>query len=153
MINFIADPNLRTLLQVDTLLILGLQSMSNYTSVLRVTRSVYANPEDYAQKRLAPPAPSPAASAAAELLERSRRMHLNQLENVVPFLVLSLLYALTQPGHALFAGLLWSFLIARVIYTGFYAFGLQPHRTVAYTVGVLIQVSIALLTLAATIGS
>jgi glutathione S-transferase len=153
MTNFIADPNLRTLLQVDTLLILGLMSMSNYTSVLRVTRKVFANPEDYVQKRLALPDPSSASSAEADSVARSRRMHLNHLENVLPFLVLSLLYALTQPGHTLFAGLLWSFLIARVLYTGSYALGLQPHRMLAYAAGLVLQHVIAILTLVATLAS
>lgn len=150
---FIADPNLRTLVQVDTLLILVLMSTSNYTSLLRVTRSVYANPEDYAQKGLPLPAPSSASLETETSVARSRRLHLNHLENVLPFLLLSLLYALTQPGNALFAGLLWSFLIARVIYSIFYAFGLQPHRTIAYTAGLLIQTAIAILTLVATLAS
>ena len=149
MTSFIADSNLRTLLQVDTLLVLVLMSTSNYTSVLRVSRRAYANPEDYAQKRL----PLPASFDADASVARSRRIHLNHLENVLPFLLLSLLYALTQPSHALFAGLLWSFLIARVTYSGFYALGLQPHRTIAYTAGLLIQVAIAILTLVAALAS
>ena len=144
--SLIPEPNLRTLLQVDTLLIMGLILMSNYTSVLRVTRDVYANPEDYVQKRLPLPDPS-AASEGGDAVARSRRMHLNHLENVLPFLVLSLLYALTEPGHALFAGLLWSFLIVRVLYTWFYAGRLQPHRMLAYAVGLMIQGAIAILTL------
>ena len=151
MADFLADPNCRTLLQVDTLLILLLMSMSNYTSVLRITRKIFANPEDYAQKRLAAPEPSSTPSEGHELVARSRRIHHNHLENVLPFLVLSLLYALTQPGHALFAGLLWSFLIARVIYTGFYVFRLQPHRATAYGVGLVVQGVIAILTLVATL--
>ena len=152
MATLIADPNLRTLVQVDTLLIMGLILMSNYTSVLRVTRSVYANPEDYIQKRLAVPEPSSTSIVGGDSIARSRRMHLNHLENVLPFLVLSLLYALTEPAHALFSGLLWSFLIARVIYTGFYASRLQPHRTVAYAVGLVVESVIAILTLAAALG-
>jgi glutathione S-transferase len=151
MIDLIADPNVRTLVQVDTLLIMGLILMSNHTSVLRVTRKVYANPEDYLQKRLAVPEPSSVPGEGADSVARSRRIHLNHLENVLPFLTLSLLYALTQPAHALFAGLLWSYLIARSIYTGFYATGLQPHRTVAYAVGLVVQSAIALLTLVATL--
>jgi glutathione S-transferase len=153
MTDFIADQNVRTLVQVDTLLVMGLMLMSNYTSVLRVTRKVYANREDYVQKRLAVPEPSAAASEGHESVARSRRIHLNHLENVLPFLVLSLLYTLTRPAHALFAGLLWSFLIARVIYTGFYALGLQPHRVIVYACGMLIQAAIAILTLVATLTS
>jgi len=154
MTKLIADPNVRTLLQVDTLLVLGLMLMSNYTSVLRLSRKVYATPEDYALNRLAVPSATVESTRSAELgepIERSRRIHRNHLENVLPFLVLSVLYALTQPGHALFARLLWAFLALRVIYTVFYVRGMQPHRTIAFTVGALISFTIVVLTLAATL--
>jgi glutathione S-transferase len=154
MTKLITDPNVRTLLQVDTLLVLGLMLMSNYTSVLRLSRKVYATPEDYALNRLAVPSATIESPSSAELgdpIARSRRIHRNHLENVLPFLVLSVLYALTEPGHALFAGLLWAFLALRVIYTVFYVRGMQPHRTIAFTVGALIFFTIAVLTLAATL--
>ncbi len=155
MTNFIADPNARTLLRVDTLLVLGLLLMSNYTSVLRLGRKVYATPEDYALNRMALPSAAHLASSSDpdEPIARARRIHRNHLENVLPFLVLSVLYALTEPGHALFAGLLWAFLALRVMYTVFYLRSMQPHRTIAYTVGALLQFSIAVLTLLATLAA
>jgi glutathione S-transferase len=147
MSNFIADPNIRTLLQVDTLLAVGVMSMSNYTSLLRLRRKVYATPEDYALNRMALPTRVGLASDGDDPIARSRRIHRNHLENVLPFLVLSGLYLLTGPGHALFAGLLWAYLGLRLVYTLFYSRGLQPHRTIAYTLGAVIQFTIALLTL------
>ncbi|HYP77398.1 MAG TPA: MAPEG family protein [Polyangiaceae bacterium] len=150
MTNSIGDVNLRTLLQVDTLLVLGLMVMSNYTSVLRLKRKVYATPEDYALNHAAFP-DTPRVVNADDPIERSRRIHRNHLENVLPFLVLSLLYALTNPSDALFAALLWGFLAVRVVYTLFYSRSMQPHRTIAYTLGALIQFSIALLTLRAAL--
>ena len=152
MTNYIADQNVRTLLRVDTLLVLGMMLMSNYTSVLRLRRKVFATPEDYALNRIALPEPTQ-PSTARELEEpvgRARRIHANHLENVLPFLVLSVLYALTEPGPGLFAGLLWTFLIARVLYTAFYVRAAQPHRTMAFGVGGLIQLALAVLTLSAT---
>ncbi|MEI9952965.1 MAG: MAPEG family protein [Pseudomonadota bacterium] len=154
MTNFIDDPNARTLLQVDTLLVLGLMLMSNYTSVLRLRRKVYATPEDYTLSRVAlPSAGESSSSGLCDPIARARRIHQNHLENVLPFLVLSLLYALTEPGHALFAGLLWAFFAVRVTYTIFYVRSMQPHRTIAYTVGALLQFSIAVLTLVATLAA
>jgi uncharacterized MAPEG superfamily protein len=155
MIHLMDDANVRTLIRVDTLLALLLISMSNHTSVLRLRRRVYATPEDYALARVEVPSAliSLSSPALGDPIERSRRVHRNHLENVLPFLVLSVLYALTAPGHALFAGLLWSFLAVRVIYTACYLRGLQPHRTIAYTLGVMIQVTVALLALAATLAS
>ncbi|HYQ41971.1 MAG TPA: MAPEG family protein [Polyangiaceae bacterium] len=150
MTHFIADANLRTLLQVDTLLVLGLMSMSNYTSVLRLTRKVYATPEDYALFRRTSTA---GALDSGDPIERSRRIHRNHLENVLPFIALSGLYALTEPEHALFASLLWAFLALRVSYTVFYSRAMQPHRTVAYTLAAVIQFSIASFTLFAAFSS
>ena len=151
MTTFTADANVRTLLQVDTLLIIGVMSMSSYTSVLRLRRKVYATPEDYALNRMPLPRTGTLAANIDEPIARSRRIHRNHLENVLPFLVLSALYALTQPEPALFAGLLWGFLALRVAYTVFYSRSLQPHRTIAYTLGAVIQFTIALLTLIATL--
>lgn len=82
-------------------------------------------------------------------IARSRRIHQNHIENVVPFLILSALYAITQPAHVTFASLLWTFLVARVIYTVAYARGLQPHRTLSYTVAALAQFAVVVLTLVA----
>jgi glutathione S-transferase len=154
MTNLVSDPNVRTLLQVDTLLVLGLMLMSSHTSLLRLRRKVYATAEDYALNGIALPGASPEAPGSSELsdpIARSRRVHRNHLENVLPFLVLSALYALTAPGHALFAGLLWSFVAVRLTYTVFYLRSKQPHRTIAFAVGVVLQLTIAVLTLVATL--
>jgi uncharacterized MAPEG superfamily protein len=156
MTNLIVEPNLRTLLQVDTLLVLGLMLMAGHTSVLRLTRKVYATPEDYALNGIELPradAHSPGSSGLSDPIARSRRVHQNHLENVLPFLVLSVLYAFTDPSHALFAGLLWTFLAVRVVYTLCYLRSWQPHRTIAYVVGAVIQATVAILTLVATVAS
>jgi uncharacterized MAPEG superfamily protein len=150
----IADPNVRTLIEVDTLLVLGLMFMSNYTSFLRLVRKVYATPEDYTTRRIAPPAAQGAGESLAlrdDPIARSRRIHQNHLENVLPFLFLSALYAITEPAHLTFATLLWSFLLVRVIYTVAYARGLQPHRTIAYTVGALLAAAMVVLTIVAAL--
>ncbi|HET7545470.1 MAG TPA: MAPEG family protein [Polyangiaceae bacterium] len=149
---FVADANVRTLLQVDTLLVMGLMSMTGYTSLLRLTGKVYATAEDYAWNGRALPAAGaePASAALSDPIARVRRIHLNHLENVLPFLVLSTLYALTEPAHALFAGLLWAFFATRVFYTLFYSRSMQPHRTITFSLGIAIQVGIAVLTLLAS---
>jgi len=149
MLNFVADANLRTLVQVDTLLIMGLMSMTGSTTLLRLSRKVYATPEDYA-RRAAPADAACSSPASDEPIARVRRIHQNHLENVLPFLVLSALFVLTDPDHCLFASLLWAYLALRALYTFFYARSMQPHRTIAFCSGILIQISIAVLTLIAT---
>ncbi len=138
------DPNFRTLVQVDVLLVVWLMTMSNYTSLLRLRRKVYATPEDYNFNHVIP------VGRADDGVERSRRLHQNHLENVPAFLVLSLLYASTRPAHATFEWLLWGFFAARVVYTVFYARAMQPHRTIAFTIGALLMFAMAVLTLRAT---
>ena len=154
MSHFISDANLRTLLQVDTLLIMGLMLLTGYTTLVRYRDKVYATPEDYALNgRELPPVAAQLSGSFSEPIARARRIHRNHLENVLPFLVLSALYALTEPSHPLFAGLLWAYFALRVAYTLFYSRGIQPHRTIAFSLGVLIQASIAVLTLLATFSS
>jgi len=154
MIDLITGPNLRTLIQVDTLLVLGLMLASNYTSVLRLSRKVYATPEDYALNRMALPAAAESTSTQRvdDPIARSRRIHANHLENVLPFILLSWLYALSAPSHWLFAGLLWSYLATRVVYTVFYARGMQPQRTIAFIGGFVIKATMAITTLFAAFG-
>jgi uncharacterized MAPEG superfamily protein len=141
----LSDPNVRTLIQVDVLLILLLMTMGNYTSLTRLRRKVYATPEDYEINRVVPSASPDAA------VERSRRMHQNHLENVAPFLVLSLLYTLTRPEHGTLAWLLWGFLAARVLYTVFYVRAMQPYRTITFAIGALLMLAVAMLTLRASL--
>ena len=150
MSNFIADANLRTLLQVDCLLAIGLVAMTGYTSLQRIARKVYATAEDYALNRMALPTPASDSSQLDDPIARARRIHQNHLENVLPFLVLSALYALTRPEHMLFASLLWGYLALRLAYTFCYARGLQPHRTILFSLGLVIQLTVATLTLLAT---
>jgi glutathione S-transferase len=137
------DDNVRTLVLVNVLLVFKLMSAGNLTSLLRIRHKAYANPEDYALNRMAPRA------AVDDGVERSRRAHQNDLENVLPFMLLSLLYVLTSPPHALFASLLWGFFGARVVYTIVYLRGLQPWRSIAFGVGMVISFVIGLLCLIA----
>jgi uncharacterized MAPEG superfamily protein len=137
------DDNVRTLVLVNVLLVFKLLSGGNLTSILRVTRKVYANPEDYALNRMAP------STQGDAQVERSRRAHQNDLENILPFIPLSLLYAVTSPSHALFASLLWGFFGARVLYTIVYLRGLQPLRSIAFGLGMLITFAVGVLCLVA----
>merc|ERR1711860_90349 len=69
--------------------------MSFLTARNRIRNKTFANPEDFslfsnkpAEERKAPPNPT---------VERIRRCHLNDLENVIPFVLLGLLYVCTKP--------------------------------------------------------
>ncbi len=70
-------------------------------------------PED-ARKSLANPDPSPDQLLPNEYVERSRRMHANDVENIPLFLVAGLLYVCTSPSLWLAAGLFAAYLVSRL---------------------------------------
>ncbi|XP_073505359.1 microsomal glutathione S-transferase 1 [Phyllobates terribilis] len=76
------------------------------------------------------------------------RCHLNDLENVVPFVGVGLLYALSNPD--LYSALLHFrvFAASRVLHTISYLIPLpQPSRALTFFVGYLVTVSMAVSTL------
>ncbi|KAG5267260.1 hypothetical protein AALO_G00219770 [Alosa alosa] len=79
-----------------TIVTLKMMLMSPLTSYFRLTRKAFANMEDTTldlskedKKKMVKVDPD---------VERVRRCHQNDLENVIPFLVVGLLYALTGPA-------------------------------------------------------
>jgi uncharacterized MAPEG superfamily protein len=92
------------------------------------TLGLHISPEDYAFT-------GKPAAALDEQIERIRRAHHNDLENVLPFLVAAFLLCLTGVSYTLAWWLFVPFTAARVLHTIFYAAGLQPWRTIAFEVG------------------
>jgi uncharacterized MAPEG superfamily protein len=111
------------------ILALKVLAVAVVTSSLRMRSRVFASPEDY---RLQGLEASPKRDAA---VERARRAHRNDLENVLPFLAVGPVYALAAASDAgawlCFVG----FTTARILHTIFYLTGAMPHRTIAYGVG------------------
>ena len=73
----------------------------------------FLNPED-AAAGMANPKPRPGQLDADDYVERSRRMHRNDTENIPVFLVAGLLFAWTQPPLWLAQCLLFGFVAARL---------------------------------------
>jgi uncharacterized MAPEG superfamily protein len=111
------------------LLVLKMMAVGVATSWLRLRRRVFASPEDYRLQSLEP------SGRRDPDVERARRAHRNDLENVLPFLAVGPIYALTDPSPAgawlCFVG----FTTARILHSVFYLREMMPHRTMAYTVG------------------
>src|SRR5436309_1516246 len=91
------------------------------------------------------------AARADEDIERVRRAHRNDLENILPFFVVSFLYVLTKPSYGAAAIYFWGFLAARVLHGIFYVRGAQPHRTIAFAVGAVLMFVMLLRTLVALV--
>ncbi|MDB5407347.1 MAG: hypothetical protein JWL84_2259 [Rhodospirillales bacterium] len=73
----------------------------------------FRNPED-ARKSPMNPDPSPAQLLPNEYVERSRRLHGNDIENIPLFLVAGLLYVCTAPSAALAIGLYGVYVLSRL---------------------------------------
>jgi len=127
---------------VAVLLVIKMMLVGGYTSVLRIRRRVYATPEDYRLQGLAP------RETVDDEVERVRRAHRNDLENILPFLVVGFLYALTGPSLLAARVYFLGFLAARVLHSVFYIGGMQPHRTIAFGIGAVLLFAMAVSTLA-----
>jgi uncharacterized MAPEG superfamily protein len=143
--DLLAAPAVHLYAIVALLLVLKMVAVGFYTSAVRIRRRVFATPEDYALRNLAP------AGVPDEDVERVRRAHRNDLENVLPFLVVGLLYALTGPSLAAARIYLIGFLVARTLHSVFYIRTMQPHRTIAFTVGMVLMLAMLVTTLVALV--
>ncbi|XP_034019589.1 microsomal glutathione S-transferase 1-like [Thalassophryne amazonica] len=124
-----------------TIVIVKMMLMAPLTAYYRIRRGAFSNEEDVGTK---------SAEEKKKLLrtdpdvERVRRCHQNDLENIVPFLVLGLLYALTGPD-------LWTALLhyrlftgSRIFHTISYVAALpQPCRGLSWLVGLVTTFSMA----------
>jgi uncharacterized MAPEG superfamily protein len=113
----------------------------------------YASPED-ARKGWLNPAPRPGQLDVDDYVDRSRRMHRNDLENIPGFLAAGLLFVLVNPPLILAQVLMYGFVIARAGHAVAYATA-QSHevRSTFYTVGSLIVIYMAAHTLVVAITS
>lgn len=106
----------------------------------------FLNPED-AAAGLANPKPRPGQLDADDYVERSRRMHHNDLENIPAFLIAGLLFVWTEPALWVAQVLLYGFVVARLAHFWAYSTA-KPHevRATFFSVGSLIIIGMALYT-------
>ncbi|XP_022081034.1 microsomal glutathione S-transferase 1-like [Acanthaster planci] len=115
---------------------LKMMFLSYLTGRYRMSRKVFINPED--------------ARGKMELVrrdddvERVRRCHRNDVENIPPFLVLGLLYVLTGPSASAAAWHFRVFVASRFFHTVAYLTPLpQPSRFLGFLVGAVTNISMA----------
>ena len=103
----------------------------------------YASPEDL-QKGLINKAPDPAQLEVNEYVDRSRRMHRNDLENIPAFWTAGLLFVFVDPALWLAQALMYGFVLARLAHFWAYATR-QSHevRATFYTIASLIVIYMA----------
>jgi glutathione S-transferase len=96
--------------------------------------------------------PSPDQLDVNDYVDRSRRMHRNDLENIPAFLVCGLIFVAVGPSQLLANILLYGFVIARLAHTLAYA-SKQSHevRATLYTIGSLAVIIMAVYVLVVVI--
>lgn len=89
----------------------------------------FANPEDLPSKKLK-------VKFADEDVERVRRAHRNDLENILPFFAVGLLYVLTNPDAFIAINLFRAVAISRIVHTLVYAVVVvpQPARALSWAI-------------------
>ena len=142
--DLLAQPAVRVFAFWYLILVLKMLRLIFRTSATRMRLSSFASPEDYAAIGASPGA---SAGAPDERIERLRRALLNDLENILPFFGVGLLYALSGPSLGMARLLIGGFALARIAYTIFYLRGMQPHRSVAFILGMTFLVWMLVLAL------
>jgi len=130
------DPTFRVFAVCAAILVFKMALTGSMTGFMRLRRGAYITAEDYAfmGKTAAPP---------DEAVERLRRVHLNDLENIVPFLILGHVYVLSSPSVGLAVTLFIIFTAARLVHSITYLASLQPWRSIAFEVG---QITLVVMT-------
>ncbi|XP_075761374.1 prostaglandin E synthase [Pelodiscus sinensis] len=130
----------------STLLIIKMYVLAIITGQVRLRKKAFANPEDALRNgglqyyREDPD------------VERCRRAHRNDMENIFPFLFLGAIYSLLEPNPLLARAHFLIFCLGRIVHTVAYLLQLKaPTRSVAYSVAQLPCFSMALQILFAVI--
>jgi glutathione S-transferase len=138
MSTFMTLPAVQPLFLFASLLVVKMFAVGFTTALWRSKAKVVVNPEDVGVN----PGSHVEGTDAPNVL-RAKRAHLNDLENVPGFLVLALLFTLAgaskNAGWAYF-GLYFG---ARTLHTLFYLAQAQPFRTIAFVIGQITMVGVA----------
>ena len=144
----IENPVFATYVIAATLMIIKMMGQG-WITVFRMMKvgGGFLNPED-ANPGMTNPSPRPGQLDADDYVERSRRMHSNDTENIPVFLVAGLLFALTQPPLLVAQVLLYGFVATRLAHFWAY-FTAKSHevRATFFSIGSLIVIGMAVYTL------
>ncbi|KAG4079167.1 hypothetical protein HA402_001138 [Bradysia odoriphaga] len=97
--------------------------------IFRLYLQTFANPEDLLWKKLK-------VKFGDEDVERIRRAHRNDLENILPFFTIGFLYIFTSPSVYFATQLYRAAAISRILHTIVYTIVVlpQPARAIAFSV-------------------
>ncbi|XP_070532459.1 microsomal glutathione S-transferase 1-like [Ptychodera flava] len=127
----------RSFVTWGTVCVVKMLAMGPLTARQRFKTMVFANPEDN------PGSKKHDAPAVSENVERVRRCHLNDLENIPAFLALGAMLLVTNPSATIAIWHFRIFAVSRLLHTVCYLNGIQPFRALCYMVGTSVNLSMA----------
>jgi len=124
----LSNPLFATYVVAASLMVLKAASMS-WLTVLRMVQEKggYRSPEDLTKTPLNPN-PDPKQLEPNDRVERVRRIHLNDLENIPFFLAAGFFFVLTDPSLLLARALLYGYVATRLLHFLAY-FSARTHDT------------------------
>ncbi|XP_031638329.1 microsomal glutathione S-transferase 1-like [Contarinia nasturtii] len=128
-----------------SILVIKCLFMSTFTGLYRWKNGVTSNPEDV---RMAERIGIRGETKETDPdVDRARRAHLNDLENILPYLIVGSFYVLTNPSLGTAKLLFQVATIARIIHTFVYAIFVipQPSRLLSWLVHYLITLYMAVM--------
>ncbi|KAL3041970.1 prostaglandin E synthase [Trematomus bernacchii] len=121
------------------LLVIKMYILAIITGQVRLRKKAFANPEDALRHG------GLQFHREDPYVERCRRAHMNDLENILPFLFLGAIYSMIGPSLPVARLHFLVFFLARVLHSVAYLFALRaPTRSLAYIVAQIPCVSMAL---------
>nr|XP_056703051.1 microsomal glutathione S-transferase 1 [Euleptes europaea] len=124
------------------ILMVKMMLMSAMTGFYRMKNKAFSNPEDIAT--LGKGEHVKKYLRTDQDVERIRRIHLNDLENIVPFAIIGFFYSISGPAYSTALLHYRLFLGARLFHTVAYFVPLpQPCRGLSWLVGYLVTFSMA----------
>jgi glutathione S-transferase len=107
----------------------------------------FLNPED-SNQGMTNPSPRPGQLDADEYVERSRRMHRNDTENIPVFLIAGLLFVMTQPPLWIAQVVLFGYVASRLAHFWAYSTARSHElRATFFSIGSFIVIGMAVYTL------
>lgn len=139
-----ANPIFATYVIAASIMVLKAVSMSWLTVVrMMQVKGGYRSPEDLRKTPLNP-APNPMQIQPNEMVDRVRRIHLNDLENIPFFLAAGFLFVFTEPSIQTAQILFYGYVVTRLLHFAAY-FTAQTHdvRAALWTPGSVIIIYMA----------
>lgn len=142
--SWLTDPLFRTYAIAAAIMILKM-ALQAWLTVIRMmkVKGGYRSPEDLKRSPLNPD-PSPEQLAPNEYVERSRRMHLNDCENIPLFLAVGFLFVVTAPPLWAAQVVLYGYVVTRLLhFVAYLTAQLHDVRAALWTPGSLAIIGMA----------